>query len=138
MRIQLPAHPSSASMARRAAIDACGGIDVDLDAVALCTSELLTNALLHGRPPIELELSADRQRGVIYIRVRDGGADPAEERHPISSETMSGRGLTIVDALATRWGAEASPQGHIAWFELRATPAEGSAGGSAGPASSSL
>ena len=122
VRVELAPHPSAASTARRAALDACAGVDVDRDAIALCTSELVTNALLHGRPPIELEVSVSARGDTVRVEVRDGGVDQAEGRRPISSDTMSGRGLTIVDAIATRWGADATSTGHVAWFELGPAP----------------
>ena len=88
--------------------------------VVLLASELVTNAVLHGRAPVELRLSHDGDH--IKIEVSDGDPDPlppSAVRPPDGQH--SGRGLLIVDSLAHQWGyrPRRTPPGKIVWFELR-------------------
>jgi anti-sigma regulatory factor (Ser/Thr protein kinase) len=85
------------------------------DDAVLAASELVSNAVVHGQEPIVLTL----ERGVRRLRVAvsDGGPSGPETRRPDANEE-SGRGLTIVAAVAHRWGVEAAPTGKLAWFEL--------------------
>ncbi|MEW2412392.1 ATP-binding protein [Streptomyces sp. NPDC046866] len=87
--------------------------------LALLTSELTTNALLHG---------ALRER-YLRVEVRLTGAvlrvevtDPKGERWPVprspSPEERYGRGLQIVSALASQWGATDRVVGKTVWAEL--------------------
>ena len=88
--------------------------------VVLLASELVTNAVLHGRGPVELRLSDDGDR--IKIEVNDGDPDPLPPSAAIPPDGQhSGRGLLIVDSLADRWGSRPrrTPPGKIVWFELR-------------------
>lgn len=116
MKIDLPADPTIASCARRAVQDACAGVAVDLDALLLCTSELVTNALLHGTPPMELEILI--HDSCVRVAVRDAGAGAVEQRRHVRPDALSGRGLDIVDLLATAWGSDSTATGKVIWFEL--------------------
>ena len=116
MKLDLPADPSVASFARRAVQEACTGVTVDLDALLLCTSELVTNALLHGRPPMELEILV--QDSCVRIAVRDAGAGLVERRRRVRPDTLSGRGLGIVEVLSAAWGCDPTATGKVIWFEF--------------------
>lgn len=87
------------------------------DDIAMVTSELATNAVLHGERPIRItvETSADRLR----IEVTDAGPGMPVELDA-SPELETGRGLAIVAALAQDWGAERLPgSGKVVWAEVR-------------------
>lgn len=90
-----------------------------LDLVLLLTSELVTNAVIHGRRPVELRLIDDGNQ--IKIEISDGNPDPlpAEAGWPPVTQ-QSGRGLLIVDNLADQWGCRSrrTPPGKTVWFEL--------------------
>lgn len=116
MRIDLPPDPTSAAVARRAVADACRDTDADLDLLKLCTSELVANAVLHGSPPLELEILV--RDSSIRVEVRDGNSNPALRRKPVGADTLSGRGLGIVEAVAARWGSEATGTGKVTWFDF--------------------
>ena len=94
-----------------------------LELATLLTSELVTNAVQHGRGPVELLLSEDSDR--LHIEVGDslaGGLPHAPGRPP--DIRQSGRGLLIVDQLADRWGFRPrnDPPGKVVWFELQHRP----------------
>ena len=82
------------------------------DAVLL-TSELVTNAFLHGRPPIELRLRRDRRARARRGRRRRAGRCPRKLRPTPDDE--HGRGLLIVSLLADRWGTRPTPRGKSVW-----------------------
>src|SRR4051794_23917926 len=84
------------------------------DAVAV-VSELTTNALLHGRPPVGLAVQWDP--AVVRIEVSDGSAATPVRGRP-DTNTMTGRGIRLVEALAQRWGVEPSASGKTVWCEL--------------------
>ncbi len=76
--------------------------------VVLVVSELVTNAVQHGGPPVGCRVTvADDQ---VRVEVRDHGALlPRETEVPPTS--MRGRGLTIVGRVASRWGVVEHPDG---------------------------
>ena len=85
---------------------------------ALATTELVTNALVHGRPPIELRL---RQESTdVLIEVRDRATyQPRKLRPDQTDQTHEhGRGLQIVAALASRWGTRPTEHGKAVWCAL--------------------
>jgi anti-sigma regulatory factor (Ser/Thr protein kinase) len=86
------------------------------DAVVM-VSELVTNAVSHGRPDITLRLQLGAE--FLTVAVADRGAASFVYPAPHLHDT-SGRGLTIVDALATRWGVSRceGQVGKQVWFEL--------------------
>ena len=82
-------------------------------------SEVVTNAVLHGRPggddPVRLTVEADESR--LRVEVEDGGPGIAEPHRDLPAPTAtSGRGLAIVRGLADRWGVGRLPS--RVWFEL--------------------
>jgi anti-sigma regulatory factor (Ser/Thr protein kinase) len=91
-----------------------------VDGVCLAVSELVTNAVKHGRPPVALRLR--RRSNLVRIDVHDD--NPAEPRLPpktANDEATSGRGLAIVAALADEVGCEQVPNdGKIVYAEFSA------------------
>jgi len=81
----------------------------------LIVSELVTNALLHAGPPVGLELSMDSPGLRIAV------ADTSRIR-PLrgldDGEGMTGRGLTLVRAIATRFGVDTTDAGKVVWCLL--------------------
>jgi hypothetical protein len=119
----LPAGPAAACAARglvRAAIESWD-IAVDYDVAALLTSELVTNAIRHeaGRTvTLVITLASD----YFGVDVHDtSGALPVQVDGPTDAET--GRGLMLVDTLATDWGFYWTPTGKAVYFTLALEPA---------------
>src|SRR5947209_13881920 len=72
------------------------------DDAELVASELVTNALLHGAPPVRLRIRPVRDR--VRIEVEDAGREmPMRMRE--DTNAMTGRGLALVSKLAQGWGA---------------------------------
>jgi anti-sigma regulatory factor (Ser/Thr protein kinase) len=90
--------------------------DQVVDTVELLTSELVTNALIHARSAPELCVClGDR---VVRVEVCDADRSPAFRR-TTDTESASGRGIAIVEELATQWGVEqVSDNGKLVWFEV--------------------
>ena len=84
------------------------------DVIQLLTTELVTNAIqhAHGAVKVTAQISGDRIRIAV-------GDDSLGVPVPVtaSSDDESGRGLALVDRLATRWGVEELPSGKVVWFE---------------------
>lgn len=111
----LSAEPTSAGEARRFVADVLREIvrPVDIEVLALLTSELVTNAVLHARTSVDLVVR--RIRGRIQIEASDTGQQiplvPDAGRDP-----ERGRGTTIVAALAEEWGVIPTAGGKTVWF----------------------
>ncbi|MFE9923726.1 ATP-binding protein [Streptomyces sp. NPDC005774] len=90
------------------------------DTVVLVVAELAANAVLHGCVPerdFSLFLVCDDVRGVIRIEVSDTHPDPPAPTVAAADEEH-GRGLTLVDALAARWGVTGrTGPGKTVWAE---------------------
>jgi anti-sigma regulatory factor (Ser/Thr protein kinase) len=116
----LPPNTGSVRFSREAIRDALSGFDEDVvEAAAILTDELVTNAIMHGQPPIELNIREDR--GNITVRVEDAGSGvPTTRLAPRSA--LSGRGLTIVDSMSDRWGVDVRQHGKSVWFQLNMRP----------------
>ncbi len=84
----------------------------------LLVSELVTNALLHGHPPLEL-VARDILTGV-RVEVHDNNPEGTPCKREDGTAMQSGRGLQLVDYLANRWGWSESARGggKCVWFEI--------------------
>ncbi|MEU6546847.1 SpoIIE family protein phosphatase [Streptomyces sp. NPDC046859] len=79
----------------------------------LIASELVTNALRYGRPPIELRLIRGR---TLTCEVRDADTAAPHLRHA-GTVDEGGRGLFIVAQLAQAWGTRPAVRGKTIWAE---------------------
>jgi anti-sigma regulatory factor (Ser/Thr protein kinase) len=80
-----------------------------VDRVVLAVSELVTNSVRYGRPPLRLDLRL--LRGRVRVDVHDTvPEEPAlHGRTPVADDRESGRGLLIVSAVADEVGVEQVP-----------------------------
>jgi anti-anti-sigma factor len=96
--------------------------DVELATATLLTSELVTNAVVH--PPTDdgaVGMTITAYPDHLRVEVSDPGPgfDPATPA-PRPTE-VGGRGLLVVDRLATRWGTSRAENGDgefCVWFEM--------------------
>ena len=124
-RVSLPLDSSSVPQARRFLRESMSHVtahwDADLlDDAVLLTSEIVTNALLHAGTSIDITVDCTGDR--LRVEVADGSAAyPVVRDHPTLAGT--GRGLRLLDELASVWGMEPYGTGKVVWFELSPTSA---------------
>jgi anti-sigma regulatory factor (Ser/Thr protein kinase) len=114
--------PESVMMARRFAAEALRGAPAEtLESVGLMVSELASNSVLHTDSRFDLSIMLTA--GEIRVEATDhGGGEPCL-RSPAPSD-LTGRGLLIVDALASAWGVEhRGTPGKTVWFAITSNPA---------------
>jgi len=92
-----------------------------LDDMQMMASEVVTNALIHARSKVDLRLRRYGNR--IRVEVQDSDPNPPVptsllEDDAGNEEAEGGRGLIIVEALASAWGSSPAGRGKITWFEL--------------------
>ena len=91
---------------------------VDPDIVVLSMTELVTNSIKHGTGPVDVELTVDT--GNLRLFVSDCSQELPRRKH-LTGEAETGRGILILESLATRWGVR--PQrsgGKTVWCEFAA------------------
>lgn len=122
--VVLPPEPASASRARDFVRGQLGReCDSEvLETVALLTTELVTNAVLHARTP--LRLTIDVVAPVVRVAVEDTAAGTPVVRRYEPSEATTGRGLALVEALARSWGVESTADGKQVWCEIELADAK--------------
>jgi len=114
----LAPEPTSSRAARHVVADWCiqqGIIGDVVDTLLLLTAELVTNAVLHGRSEVVLSL------GRVGSRVRVGVGDEntrLPHRGDLDPDALTGRGMTLVEALADDHGVDLSPLGKTVWFDV--------------------
>jgi anti-sigma regulatory factor (Ser/Thr protein kinase) len=90
------------------------------EVAVLLVSELVTNAIRYGRPPILLRAFPNGQG--LRVEVTDGERRApvlVRDRESVRSEVSEGgRGLLLVEGLSDRWGWAAQGRGKVVWFEL--------------------
>jgi anti-sigma regulatory factor (Ser/Thr protein kinase) len=87
---------------------------VDLETATLLVSELVTNAIRHGRGTVTIRADLDDDRLLVEVIDEGGGLEHVIRTRPF--EKVEGWGLRIVDSESSRWGAHEGTT-HV-WFEL--------------------
>lgn len=88
-----------------------------VEPAVLLVSELVTNSVRYGGPPIVVAVECGEHS--IEVRVRDGNPELPRPR-PVEALAEGGRGLTLLDLVSDRWGVDLDPDGKSVWFLLRA------------------
>ncbi|MFF0067081.1 SpoIIE family protein phosphatase [Streptomyces sp. NPDC005279] len=112
----LASDPAIVAQARKDATDqlATWGLDDAAFITELTVSELVTNAIRYGRPPIQLRLiHAD---STLICEVYDS-SNTAPHMRRARTFDEGGRGLLLVAQLAQRWGTRHAPIGKTVWAE---------------------
>ena len=117
-RVQLEPHESQVRLARQHLVAACRGMPRDvLEVALLLASELVTNAIRHGKGMVQLVVK--KLSGRLCVEVSDEGTGRPAPRNP-GSNLPGGRGLLLVERLASEWGvAPSRGGGKTVWFTLR-------------------
>lgn len=101
----------------RAHCHALGFAPDPCDTAVLLTSEVVTNAILHGRSGARVRVHAEPHRLVVEVADDNSRYPQLQAADP---DALDGRGLTIVEMLAARWGMHDDPFGKTVWFEVQA------------------
>jgi DNA-binding NarL/FixJ family response regulator len=114
----LGADTSSARQARRFVDEVLGRWQCAalLDDVQLLVSELVTNAVVHAGSDVEVavRLLGDSVRIEVVDRAPAASLRPSSPDH----DAESGRGLMLVETMASAWGVEPIDGGKSVWFEI--------------------
>lgn len=106
--------------ARAVVRNLCGTAALETDTVetaVLLVTELVSNAIEHGGGTAVVDAALDVDEGRLRVSVVDDDPTlPAVGLAAIDAER--GRGMLLVDALASRWGAAPKNRGKAVWFEL--------------------
>lgn len=115
---ELPYLPSAVPQARHVLREGMRLTPVpeDLRSTAeLLVSELVTNAVKYGAPPLWLFI--EMRPGLIHASVSDT-SDALPQRRTAAADAEGGRGLLVLDALAGSWGTVIAESGKYLWFDL--------------------
>ena len=80
-------------------------------------TEVVTNAVLHAGTSLRVVLEQDTPSGRLRCEVSDGSPVRPRLRHH-SAEATTGRGLQLLESVATSWGVQPAGRGKTVWFEL--------------------
>jgi anti-sigma regulatory factor (Ser/Thr protein kinase) len=113
-------HPASVAAARRFATEALRGLPWDVvQSVELMVSELATNCVRHTDSGFDLAIAVGADE--VRVKATDRAAGTPTMRSPEPTDAH-GRGLLIVDMLASDWGVQQSHDvGKTVWFTVSTT-----------------
>ncbi|MDF1605035.1 ATP-binding protein [Nocardioides sp. YIM 152315] len=119
--------PRGVQDARRWVVDTCHEIGRDdlVECAELGVSELVTNALLHGRPPLSVRVRGTREHPRVEVRDQSTDVPPMPTTGPREEDDLLltfGRGLGIVARCSTAWGVDVEEDGKTVWFAPAARP----------------
>ena len=96
------------------------GLEALRPALELATSELVTNAVTHGRGPIEVDVACED--GAVRVGVTDHGGGRPVIRPTDASGEVGGWGLRLVARVADEWGTDVSGGRTTVWLRLASPP----------------
>ncbi|WP_167543338.1 SpoIIE family protein phosphatase/ATP-binding protein [Streptomyces collinus] len=89
------------------------GLQDTVFSTELILSELLTNAIRYGAPPVRVRMLLGP---TLVCEVSDGSNTSPRLRRAATTDE-GGRGLFLVSQFAHRWGTRYAPQGKVIWAE---------------------
>ncbi|MFD1660880.1 SpoIIE family protein phosphatase [Streptomyces caeni] len=112
----LPSDPAAVARARAEALHRLSGWGLQEVAFTaeLVVSELVTNAIRYGQPPIRLRLIHD---SALICEVSDSSSSAPHLRRARTFDE-GGRGLLLVAQFAERWGTRHHAAGKTIWAEI--------------------
>jgi serine phosphatase RsbU (regulator of sigma subunit)/CHASE3 domain sensor protein len=116
----IPAEPVQVERARKLALEQLDawGLAEAAFITELVVSELVTNAIRYGDPPIQLRLIRDR---ALICEVSDGSSTAPHLRRARAFDE-GGRGLLLVAQLTQGWGTRQTTTGKTIWCEQTLLP----------------
>ncbi|WP_431961395.1 SpoIIE family protein phosphatase [Actinacidiphila sp. bgisy160] len=119
---ELPSDPATVARARHHTTSqlATWGLEETSFTTELLVSELVTNAIRYGKPPIQLRLIHNNT--ALITEVTDTSNTTPHLRRARTYDE-GGRGLLLVAQLAQQWGTRHHPRGKTIWTEQALTPA---------------
>ncbi|MDX3077587.1 SpoIIE family protein phosphatase [Streptomyces sp. MI02-7b] len=111
----VPSDPAKVAETRQATAELlrCWGMEEAVPVTELVVSELVTNAIRHGSPPVQLRVIRDRS---LICEVSDG-SNTAPHLRRARSDDEGGRGLLLVAQLTQAWGTRQAATGKTIWAE---------------------
>lgn len=122
MTMGLTPAPVSVGVARSQVEAVCRrhGFGMLCDTATLLVSELVTNAIMHGAGEVTLSVACtDRD---LSVGVSDESPVTPSVDHNPPVDRAGGRGLFLVEKLASAWSYTVYPGGKTVWFCLAVTP----------------
>lgn len=120
-RTELPPDGTSPGRARRLVEAVVAGTQLEavLDEALLLVTELVTNSVVHAGTTVVLETTVDE--GGLRVEVSDRGSGRLTMKDSPAEIREGGRGLFLLDALATQWGTRYGSGLTSVWFLLGST-----------------
>ncbi len=94
------------------------GLQEVVDDAQLCVSELVSNVINHVGPGTPATLAVSMNGVHLRIEVHDPDTRALPTLLAATSEAESGRGMTLVNAVAERWGVQLHATRKVTWCEL--------------------
>ena len=111
--------PEYVRLAREYARRRCDELDLHgdrRDVLELAVSELVGNAVRHGRPPIVYEITPDGDE--LRLVVADADPSPPGDGADCGLDGEGGRGLFLISQMARAWGWEPTSDGKSVWVRV--------------------
>jgi len=115
--VALPNRADAPGMARQFVRDtlATSGLNGGGEVVELLTSEVVTNAVRHADSNMQVRVI--RQPSSVRVEVDDDSYELPELRS-LDAAAEHGRGILLIESLATEWGVDFRDAGKTVWFEV--------------------
>ncbi|MEV7006450.1 ATP-binding protein [Streptosporangium sp. NPDC051022] len=121
--VTLRGAPESVSVARRRVRGFLGEGHPASEDVVLLVSEVVTNSVVHsasggGGGKVAMTVAIDS--GAVLVEVSDAGSSASAPHVRNDPQAENGRGMFLVDLLASRWGIRDAGSGgsRTVWFEV--------------------
>ncbi len=122
-QISLAAAVESPRLARRFVLEhlndwGCGPYPDLLDRVALMTSELVNNAIVHTGKPFAVSIDRSDEYLTVAVTDLDPTLPKVDRDRTDHAPGEGGWGLTFVERFAEQWGVKPVAGGKAVWFEV--------------------